>query len=481
MKNNKTIQHIIFNLLGLVIITSVACKKRDVAGLQAPTLPNTAEVFTDFPVGLTDAFFISFDPNQGANPKGFGVDNNEAHTGRTSIRIDVPDAKDPNGSFIGGIFKDRGNGRNLTQYNALTFWAKGSATGKIGLLGFGNDFEGDKYAASISNIQLSTKWRKYVIPIPEPSKLTQEKGMFTFAAGGLDIIDNIPNGNEIGWTFWLDEIKFEKLGTIGFVNASINNGNNTSVTAFVGVNTTIANTQAIFNLADGTNQVVNIKPSYFEFKSSNTPVASVNSSGVATTLSAGTSVITATMNGKQAGGSLTINCPGVYINAPTPTRAAANVISIFSDAYTNVPVNYYNGYWAPWQTTTSNDFSVGSDKVLNYNNFNFVGMEFSSPTVNATNMTHFHIDAFFPGPIAPGRQLRVIVIDFGPDGKFSGGDDTRHSTTFTSPTLVSQSWVQIDIPFSAMPGLIRRNNVAQIILEGGDNSTLYVDNVYFWR
>jgi hypothetical protein len=75
----------------------------------------------------------------------------------------------------------------------------------------------------------------------------------------------------------------------------------------------------------------------------------------------------------------------------------------------------------------------------------------------------------------------VLVVDFGANGAFGGGDDTRHSTTFTAPTLVSRSWITIQIPFSAMPNLASRNNLAQIILEGGDGSTLYVDNIYFYR
>jgi hypothetical protein len=144
-------------------------------------------------------------------------------------------------------------------------------------------------------------------------------------------------------------------------------------------------------------------------------------------------------------------------------------------------VNYYNGYWQPYQTTVSNDFTVQGDNILSYSIFNFVGMEFSSPTIDATAMTHFHMDAFIPGPIAPGRQLRVIVVDFGANGVFSGGDDTRHSTTFTAPFLVSQNWISIDIPFSAMPGLLSRGHLAQIILEGGDNSVIHVDNVYFYN
>lgn len=467
MKSNKTIQHIIFNLLGLIIITTVACKKRDVAGLESPSFPKTADVFIDDFTG--DLGYGAFG---GSDVRAFSIETKETYNNsRQSMRFDVPDANSPLGSYAGGVFISN-SGRDLSGFNALTFFIKANQAITVGEIGFGNDFGLNKYVVSIKDLPVATGWKKVIIPIPDPSKLVGEKGLMYYAAA--------PIGGR-GYTFWIDEMKFEKLGTIGLGQASINNGNNTSVTTFAGVSTTISGVIATFNLPTGVNQVVNLSTAYFNFSSSNPAVASINSNGVAKALSAGSSVITATISGKPATGSLTINCAGIYVHAPVPTRPASNVISIFSDAYTNVPVRYYNGYWAPWQTTISNDFTVNGDNVLNYGIFNFVGMEFTAPTVNATNMTHFHMDAFFPGPIAPGRQLRVILVDFGADRSFGGGDDTRHSTTFTAPTLVSQSWVQLDIPFSAMPGLLSRNNIAQIILEGGDNSTLYVDNVYFWR
>ncbi|WP_445452073.1 Ig-like domain-containing protein [Flavobacterium sp. 25HG05S-40] len=464
------------SLLAIAILLGFTNCERDISDdAVLATYPKTANIFTDVPVGLTDAFFESFDPAGGANPTGFGTDDDVAYIGNTSIRIDVPAPNDPDGGYIGGIFRDRGEGRDLTGYDALTFWAKGSTTASIGTVGFGVDFDENKHQVTADNIQLSTDWRKYIIPIPDPSKLTQERGMFIFSAG-------TQSSNGFGFTFWIDELKFEKLGTIVASQASIMSGNNVSETTFVGVNSNVEGIISTFNLPNGRNQIVNLSTSYCNFTSSNPNVATVDENGRVTSLSQGTTVITATINGVPATGSLTINCVGAFTNAPTPpTRNPANVISIFSDAYANVPVNYYNGYWAPWQTTLSSDFTVGTDNVLGYSIFNFVGIEFSSPTVNATAMTHFHLDAFIPGPVAPGRQLRVIVVDFGANGAFGGGDDTRHSTTFTAPTLVSQNWVQIDIPFSAMPGLLSKSHLAQIILEGGDNSVLYVDNMYFYN
>ncbi len=471
MKNKKINYFRNTLLLGLVLITVLSCERDLSDDAVNATYSRTAEIFIDAPIAMGSNFYF---PYGGSKLTAWTVDNETSYKGSSSMRFDVPNANDPEGSYAGAIFRVDGAGRNLTDYDALTFYIKASQGVTIAELGFGEDFIENKYMATITNVSVGTNWTKIIIPIPDASKLLQERGMFRYAAGSQGT-------NGYGYTFWVDELKFEKLGTIAHGQASIMNGNNVSETTFVGVNSNVEGIISTFNMPNGTNQIINLSPAYLEYTSSNPSVASVNASGGITSLSQGTAVITATINGVPATGSLTINCVGTFVHAPTPTRNPANVISIFSDAYTNVPVNYYNGYWQPWQTTVSNDFSVNGDNILNYTIFNFVGIEFSSPTINANAMTHIHLDAFFPGPIAPGRQLRVIVVNFGADGAFGGGDDTRHSTTFTAPFLVSQNWVSIDIPFSAMPNLLSRSNLAQIILEGGDGSVIYVDNIYFYN
>ncbi|MBN8567977.1 MAG: glycosyl hydrolase family 16 [Flavobacteriales bacterium] len=471
MKNSKMNFLVNTFLFGLVFMTFLSCERDLSDEATDATFSKTGAIFLDAPVEMGSDFYF---PYGGSKPNAWSVDDQVSYKGSASMRFDVPNANDPEGSYAGAIFRTEGAGRNLTDYDALTFYVKASQGVVIGEFGFGEDFIDNKYIATIRNVSIGTNWTKIIIPIPDASKLLKERGMFRYAAG-------TQGTNGFGYTFWIDELKFEKLGNILNGQASIMNGQNVTQNTFVNVTSTVDNVVVNFNLPTGINQAVFVSPAYMNFSSSDTTVATVNDAGVVTSLSAGTAVITATFNGVQATGSLTINCAGTFVNAPVPTRNQANVISIFSDAYSNVPVNYYNGYWQPWQTTVSNDFSVNGDNILNYTIFNFVGIEFSSPTVNATSMTHFHADFFFPGPIAPGRELRVIVVDFGPNGVFSGGDDTRHSTTFTAPTLVSQNWVSIDIPFSAMPGLASRQNLAQIIFEGGDGSILYVDNVYFYN
>ncbi|RAR47115.1 Ig-like domain-containing protein [Flavobacterium lacus] len=458
-------------LLGMVLTINLSCERDLSDEAVNASFSRTAAIFTDDFVGMGTDFYF---PYGGSKPTAWSVDNTQGYNSNASMRFDVPNANDPEGSYAGAIFRVDGAGRNLTDYDALTFYIKASQGVVIAELGFGEDFFENKYMATITNVSIGTNWSKIIIPIPDASKLLQERGMFRYAAGSQGT-------NNFGYTFWIDDLKFEKLGTIAHGQASIMNGNNVSETTFVGVNSNVEGIISTFSMPNGTNQVVNLSTAYLEYTSSNPAVATVDSAGMITSVGPGTTVITATINGVEATGSLTINCVGTFVHAPTPQQNQANVISIFSDAYTNVPVNYYNGYWQPWQTTVSNDFTVNGDNILNYTIFNFVGIEFSSPTVNATAMTHIHLDVFIPGPIAAGRQLRVLVVDFGADGAFGGGDDTRHSTTFTAPTLVSQNWISIDIPFSAMPNLASRSNLAQIILEGGDGSVLYADNIYFYN
>jgi hypothetical protein len=479
MKNRKINYLRSTFLLTIITLVNLNCEREVSDEAKEATFAKTAEVFTDAPVGMGTNFYFPYGPDAN-NPVGskftaWSVDSNVSYKGNASMRFDVPNATDPQGNYAGGILRVDGAGRNLTDFDALTFWAKASQGVTIGEIGFGEDFYPNKYITTMTNISLGTAWTKYIIPIPNASKLLQEKGMFRYSAG-------TQGTNGFGYTFWIDELKFEKLGTILPLQASIMNGNNITRSTFVGVTSTITGALATFNMPNGSNQSVSISPAFLNFTSSNPSVATVNDAGVVTPIAAGTATITATFNGQSATGSLIINCSGAYVNAPIPTLSPSNVISIFSDVYTNVPVNYYNGYWQPWQTTLSNDFSVLGDNVLNYTNFNFVGIEFSSPTVNANSMTHIHLDAFIPGAIAPGRQLRVLVVDFGANGVFGGGDDTRHSTTFTATTptaVVSQNWISIEIPFSAMTTLASRSHLAQIILEGGDNSIIYVDNIYF--
>ncbi|TDD95510.1 Ig-like domain-containing protein [Flavobacterium cellulosilyticum] len=451
-------------LMSLLLV--LGCQNDD-ADLQTAKYSNNPNVFIDsFSGGLEYAAF------SGTDIFAFQVDNKVAYNNTSaSMRFDVPNVNDPAGSYAGGAFFTK-VGKDLTSYNALTFWAKSLQTATIGTVGFGLDLGENKYQASLTNLKLSTVWKKYIIPIPDPSKLKIEKGMFYISAG--------PDQNGNGFSFWVDEVKFEKLGTIALGEGSILNGVNKTETSFVGVKKTIDGLTSIFNLPNGINQAVSLSPAYFVFSSSNPSAATVDNLGKVTILAAGTAVITAKLGEATAKGSLTINSLGSFTHAPTPAQDAAKVLSIYSDKYTNASVEYFNGYWAPYQTTTSADFVVDGDNVLNYANFNFVGIQFSKPTVSVSNMSHLHLDLFMPNAITSGANFKVQVVDFGADGVFGGSDDTSSTVTFVGPTLVSQSWIGLNIPLSSLTGLLAKDHIGQIILSGTNITGFYADNIYFY-
>ena len=454
-------------LTASVLLTMVGCK-RDLADLEPAAFPTTPEVFIDgFSAGLNYGAF------GGSKVTAFDVDTDVKYKGAASMKFSVPDAGDPKGAYAGGSYFTK-VGRDLTGYDALTFWAKASKAATIDVVGFGNDFGEAKYQAALRGVKVNTNWQKFIIPIPDPSKLTQEKGMFFYSEGPED---------DLGYTFWIDELKFEKLGTIAHPKAAILDGQDQVFSVETGQQLNIGGLKVAFNLPTGIDQSVEASPSYFTFASSNPSVASVSGTGVVSISDAGRAVVTAKLGALDAVGSMTLNSSGKAVGpetpAPTPTVKADSVISLFSNAYTNVTVDTWN---TRWQFSTAEDFDVkiAGDDVKRYRALNFVGIEFTSKTIDATNMTHFHLNIWTPDPTDAPKSFKVLLVDFGANGTFGGGDDSSHELSFTSPVLASKQWVKLDIPLSNFTGLTKRAHLAQLVLSG-DLPNVYVDNVYFYN
>ena len=230
-------------------------------------------------------------------------------------------------------------------------------------------------------------------------------------------------------------------------------------------------------------QSVNTAPAYFDYTSSNPSVATVNELGVVKILDKGSSTITATLAEQEAEGSLSIEAIGEALlppePAPTPTPPQDSVISMFSNAYEDVPVDTWNPFWE-FSTAEVEDVKIGDDDVKRYKNLNFVGILTESAQIDATDMTHFHLDIWTPDATELPAAFKVLLVDYGPDGNFGGGDDSSHELTFTSPTLVTGEWISLDIPLSDFVGLTNRTNIAQLVLSG-DLPNVFVDNVYYYN
>ena len=163
--------------------------------------------------------------------------------------------------------------------------------------------------------------------------------------------------------------------------------------------------------------------------------------------------------------------------APTPTDSAGNVISFFSDAYTDVTVDTWS---ADWDQADVEEVQISENATKKYTNLVFAGIEFTSATVDATDMTHFRFDFWTPDPTADPAAFKVKLVDFGADGAFAGGDDSEHEITLTAsstPALATGAWVSFDIALSEFTNLTAREHLAQLIISG-DPNTVFLDNVY---
>jgi len=145
--------------------------------------------------------------------------------------------------------------------------------------------------------------------------------------------------------------------------------------------------------------------------------------------------------------------------APTPTLAEANVISIFSDAYTNIDGVNLNPVWG--QSTVVTEMAIEGNNTLLYTGLNYQGTEFIAQDVSG--MTYLHIDYWTDNSTA----LNFFVISQTPTV-----DSDYH--TFA---LVSEQWVSVDIPLTTFPN-VDLTDVFQFKVEG--NGTIYWDNFYFY-
>lgn len=475
MKTVHNINMRLMTLMGFIFMMLIGCERELSEEVEFASFATNGEVFIDGPVGLGSDFYFPYGP-EANNPVGskftaWSVDEKVSYRGNASMRIDVPNANDPAGNYAGAILRIEGAGRNLSSYDALTFWAKASQGAVIGEIGFGEDFGANKFVTSLTDVDISTQWTKYILPLSNASKLINVRGVFRYSAGSI---------NGFGYTFWIDDLQFEKLGTIAQPRPAIQNGEDAVTQSFLGDQPIVAGLSQTFNLESGNNETVTLAPAYFDFNSSDVQVAIVSESGIVTILGNGEAKITASLDGVLAQGSLTINVDGDFDFAPVPSRASADVVSIFSDAYNNIPVDFYNGFWEPFQTTQSADFLINGDNILNYTNFNFVGNQFSNPTVDATVTPNFHVDIYIPGAVDPAVNLLITLKDFGADGADGGGDDEIQQIFFDSSDFTADTWSSFDIAIT----LTNKDRIGQIIYEninGSPLSDFYVDNIYFYK
>ncbi len=445
-------------LAAAALVALAGCSGRNPADLDVARA-------TDDPVVFEDGYDTDIYPQAFAGTDIYAttLDSVFAHAGTRSLKVTVPPQGSALGAYAGGVLTSAG-ARDLTAYNALTFWARSSVASNLNEVGFGNDNTGtSRYSAGRAGIPLSTAWVRVVVPIPAPQKLIAERGLFTYAEGW-------EAQHSAGHTLWFDQIAFAHLD-------SITNPRPMMVTTdkpyFVGATVSLDGCSTTFSV-DGADVVVNHMPGYFDFTSSAPSVARVEG-GVVKVIGAGDAEINATLAGAPVTGTVTVK--GYRPPAgppPTPTLPAASVISMYSDAYTNVPVGSWNTHWQ-YSTTDDSEYTVAGDVTRMYANLNFVGIDLSADTIDASRMTHLHIDVYAPA----GTNFKVKLVAFDADGGHMTGQSELTFDGASTPAFIAGQWSSLDIPLADFQFAVPLDHVGQLVFSTDDASLVLVDNIYW--
>lgn len=187
------------------------------------------------------------------------------------------------------------------------------------------------------------------------------------------------------------------------------------------------------------------------------------------------------MNGDEegidCGGSCPDACPATEPTdaPPAPTADAADVISLFSDEYTDLAATW-NPAWG--QTTVVTDETIASNPVKKYSNFTFSGIEPTGGTIDATAApakTHINVDYW----TSDATELKIKLVDYRGDGAW-GGDNIE--VEITKP-VTTGAWGVVSIALSEFteinPTMIL-SDIGQLVLSAtGATNPVYIDNLYF--
>jgi Secretion system C-terminal sorting domain len=170
--------------------------------------------------------------------------------------------------------------------------------------------------------------------------------------------------------------------------------------------------------------------------------------------------------------------------APTPpARPAADVKSIFSDAYTPITFDNFDAGWCGG--AGSNLVQIAGNNTLRKNpGVICQGIDFQSNRLNLTDFTYIHFDFYISDTDLTGDVFNVKLINFnGTNAETSALEININGGS--TPQLVANQWVSVDVPITTLGGVIAnslaRNDVAQVGITTAMVDNVWYDNIYLHK
>jgi beta-glucanase (GH16 family) len=181
--------------------------------------------------------------------------------------------------------------------------------------------------------------------------------------------------------------------------------------------------------------------------------------------------------GSSAGAATPVKIASPTTAAPVPTAAASDVISVFSDKYTNVPVSNWNPYWSQ-SGALSDANAINGDHIKRVLNLNYQGVQIAtlgdgdvpiSGVLDVSAKGHLHIDFWLE---AAGSFTLKLVSKNGSAGPLEGGVQLAGVA----------GWNSVDINLAQFDLVDLSKVIQMLFVTGGASGTVtdfHFDNVYF--
>ena len=429
----------------------------------------------------SNAQLVIFDDNYGTGVSfvPFGGSNNDLTIDETNARPGSAGTKSlkigvPGGGYTGGAFV-AGTNQNATTYTGISFWVKASKNATLNVTGLGNNSGAPTgFETEYRNVPITTTWARIIIPVPDASKLTAFNGLFHFAEGA----------DEGAYTIWVDDVQYENIATVGVPSAA--------AMATLNLNVPVGGTVNALGITatipvDGNGIALDpVGRGFLTYTSDPVGRVTFDGSGSGTAQNAGMATVTATLRGTAVGGTINITVvPDVKPNVPAPTppvREAANVVSIFSEAYASAATMTV----AEWSGNTGSVVLAAGNNVwqVQTSGVPFVGFNLSNG-INLSNMTHMHIDFWISGTTQPGAVFNPGL------SQHNGGHLTGQSVQYIATRPIAQGeegkWISLDIPFADFNNGLsggRKDIISQTTINFdflSIGSPIFIDNIYFYK
>lgn len=157
-----------------------------------------------------------------------------------------------------------------------------------------------------------------------------------------------------------------------------------------------------------------------------------------------------------------VELPVPTVAAPTPTTDETAVISIFSDAYTDIIGTEFDPFWN--QATEASIIDIESNATIKYEFLNYQGIQLGS-NVDATEMGFLNVDVWTPNETA----LEIFPISL----------STGEKAVSLTP-LSLETWNRFSIPLTDFTSQgLSMDDIHQFKFVGSGGKTVYIDNLYF--